>query len=921
MPVTLEGAVTKGHRPLVLWPLEAADLRALVLLVLVPLAVFSIPTLAGHPVLVGDNLIQNYPLRVLTGEQLRAGHLPLWNPLAFSGTPLLGALNSGSYYPATFLFVVLPNMVAWVLNLVLCYVSAGVGIYLLARWLGLRSLASLLAALSYTYMGAMWGQLVHLGVIQGQGLLPWVVLSLLVLCERLRANGSSDLWRRDLERCGWPFVTLVLLTAAIVLTGEPRSIADFAVVGLIAGAYVLLAPSSRPSLGRRALLAVVSSVAVGWGVALCAAELLVSQHVIALSQRSDLSQSFIGSGSLKPVWTTLLAIPDLVGGSGLLHQPTWFIEYNLPEVTGYVGLLALAALLAAAGALIGARRRRAPSWLWLFVAMVVVGLILSWGAYTPAFDVIGHLPLLDRTRLQSRNLAVVDLGLVMLLAWFLDRLLSGDLKGASLTGWRRWLTVSPLLATVLLALIALARPFGLERWLAADASAAVEGHYLWPWIAVALALAVTGCALLLGAHRLGAARLRRLVVAFMLVDLTVFLLATTTSLISDNSVEPNRSVAVSTLGTAGRFALVDPTLGNFNQFVVLGTPNSNVFTGLPSIQGYGSLINGTYGAATDAHLLQELDGCQLALGRYRQLDLASMAVGASQLAPVIYQPTGSPRSTPAPAVEACKGAPAVPTSGGRRFYFGQSVAVSRIFLASKVPPARLAASEDSATIELLDAAGQAHAVASTVAPLGSGWSIHLEHPEAAAGLLVLGPAAEVTDSSTVTDSSAVVRSLDGGYQDALDAAAWRLSSTSASYQVFKATRPLVPAVRLIGGGATSKVLSRTLHDNSSETDVIDARAPLEVVRSEAYSTGWRVTYTAVSPSAATGGSRTVAVGAHDLVQSFRLPAGLWRVDVFYRPSGLMTGMEVSAVAAAALVVLVVALCILARRRSRTDRID
>ena len=463
MAVTLEGAVAKGHRPLVLWPLEPADLRALALLVLVPLAVFIIPTLAGHPVLVGDNLIQNYPLRVLTGQQLRAGHLPLWNPLAFSGTPLLGALNSGSYYPATFLFVVLPNMVAWVLNLVLCYVSAGVGVYLLARWLGLRALASLLAALSYAYMGVMWGQLVHLGVIQGQGLLPWAILSLLVLSERLRANGSSDSWRRDLERCGWPFVTLVLLTAAIVLTGEPRSIADLAVVGVITGAFVLLAPSSRPSLGRRGLLAVAAAVAVGWGVALSAAELLVSQHVIALSQRADLTQSFIGSGSLKPVWTTLLAIPDLAGGGGLLHQPTWFIEYNLPEVTGYVGLLALAALLAAAGALVGARRRRAPSWLWLFVAMVVVGLILSWGAYTPAFNVIGHLPLLDRTRLQSRNLVMVDLGLVMLLAWFLDRLLSGDLEGASLTGWRRWLTVSPLLATVLLALVALAWPSGLER--------------------------------------------------------------------------------------------------------------------------------------------------------------------------------------------------------------------------------------------------------------------------------------------------------------------------------------------------------------------------------------------------------------------------------------------------------------------------
>ena len=407
-------------------------------------------------------------------------------------------------------------------------------------------------------------------------------------------------------------------------------------------------------------------------------------------------------------------------------------------------------------------------------------------------------------------------------------------------------------------------------------------------------------------------------VSFVLVDLAVFVLATTTNLISDSSVEPSKAVAVSTLGTAGRFALVDPTLANFNEFVVLGTPNSNVFTGLSSVQGYGSLINGTYGGATDAHPLQGLDGCQLALGRYRQLDLGSLAVGTAQLAPVIYRPTGSPRSTPAPPVEPCPNAPAVPTVGGRRFFFGQTVTVSRIFLVSKAPSAQVT-SEGSLRVELLDQAGQPHQVPSTVVAVDHGWSVRLTQPVAAAGLLVKGPAAEVGDSSTVTDSSAVVRSLSGSFQDALDASSWGLSATSASYQVFKTTRPLVPAVHLVGGGAASKVLSRTVHDNSSETDVIDARAALEVVRSEAYSTGWRATYTSVSDPAS-GGPRTVHVTAHDLVQSFRLPAGLWRVDVFYRPAGLVTGMAVSALAAAALVALVVVLWILARRRSRTRSI-
>ena len=35
-----------------------------------PLVLFIIPALAGHPAIDADNLIQNFPLRVLAGRQL-----------------------------------------------------------------------------------------------------------------------------------------------------------------------------------------------------------------------------------------------------------------------------------------------------------------------------------------------------------------------------------------------------------------------------------------------------------------------------------------------------------------------------------------------------------------------------------------------------------------------------------------------------------------------------------------------------------------------------------------------------------------------------------------------------------------------------------------------------------------------------------
>ena len=70
-------------------------------------------------------------------------------------------------------------------------------------------------------------------------------------------------------------------------------------------------------------------LAVAWGVAGAAAQLLPGQDFIDLSQRSSLSYWFFGSGSLALNRTILLAIPDFFGGVGMLHQPNFFVSYNI----------------------------------------------------------------------------------------------------------------------------------------------------------------------------------------------------------------------------------------------------------------------------------------------------------------------------------------------------------------------------------------------------------------------------------------------------------------------------------------------------------------------------------------------------------------------------------------------------------------
>ena len=77
------------------------------------------------------------------------------------------------------------------------------------------------------------------------------------------------------------------------------------------------------------------------------------------------------------------------------------------------------------------------------------------------------------------------------------------------------------------------------------------------------------------------------------------------------------------LGTAGRFAINDHVSPKYVHLGAIGQTDLNVFTTLPSIQGYGSIVDNTYGEATRSHDIDKFDPCALALGPGRPARLRS----------------------------------------------------------------------------------------------------------------------------------------------------------------------------------------------------------------------------------------------------------------------------------------------------------
>ncbi|HEV2427772.1 MAG TPA: hypothetical protein VGS61_06105, partial [Acidimicrobiales bacterium] len=615
---------------------------------------------------------------------------------------------------------------------------------------------------------------------------------------------------------------------------------------------------------------------------------------IGVSQRSTITYWFFGSGSLALRWTPMLFVQDMLGGNGLIGA-RYFVGYNLPEVTGYVGLAALVAT----AAFVARLTRR--GWVGecrdyvVFVVVGAVGLVATWGTFTPLGHVFRLIPLFGHTRLQSRNVILVDLAGALMLAWWLDRIEARDLAGASLVGGRRWFTLWPAAFAGLLSLALVVDGVPIVRFLGATAASAHLVHSEWLSLTLHLALAAALIALVLSLTR---PRARRWLVGFVLADLLIFLVFNSTGLVGGHTIEPARASAVAALGDRGRTALVDLSGANGRAYEALGESNMNVFTRLPSVQGYGSLISTIYDNATGTHPQTTLNPCALRRGTFGPLRLAAIAVAQGRL---VSEP-GNHAAAPDRCLDAAR------TTVTNR-YFGAVLRVNSVKLSNTTG----GLTTGPLTIELLSGTGRV--VARVSANAGFTHTILAVAESSfngvrAGGLRVVTPAGGVIARASVTTSSGATYALNSPFELALASPDWRLSSSAGGYQVFRATS-VAPPAWLVGEGVASRVTSvRTATWGDSWVGVDAVGGPVTLVRSMAYLPGWRATATDAAHR-----SVDLTVDRHGLVQSVRVPPGQWTVHFHYHAPHIEVGLAVSAGAAVLWLAAAAVLWSRARRRS------
>jgi hypothetical protein len=876
------------------------DVVAAVLLIALPAVIFGVPALLGHAVLPGDDLTQNFPLRVLAGREIRAGHMPLFDPYIWSGAPLLAGWNAAAAYPLTWLFAVLPGTAAWTLNMIVTWAVAGLGMFCFLRALRLASLASFLGAFSFTFAGGMSAQVTHFGLVAGLSWVPVALLSILRLAQDRPAR----------SRLGW-IAVLATAVGLMILAGEPRAIDDAGVILLIYAGWQVT------RLGRRAGPAAVSVTAgLALGLGLGAIQWLPGLATISSSQRGVDSMALYSSGSLPVRWVLLTLVPDLLGGSGSLGQPGFFGFYNLTEVTSYVGVLPLVAAFALLGRL--RWRRHPPEWL-VWHVMGLAGVALALGGNTPLGNVLYHLPLFGDQRLQSRNLLVLDLALAVLFAYWADQPFEQS-RTRRITR-ETVLGVLPPLAVVLSAGLGVAWGMSWIRWVGLNISPSVsEVSRLKPYLLPYVVLGAVAAALVVFGWRLGRRLRSRLITGFVVADVIVFTIlavvevgpglfaaaspAAPAAAVSGASVSgaalpsapsPDGATAslrpVAALGYPGRFAIYDPDLLDPAELSGLDPPDNNAVGvgAMPSIQGYTSTVDGVYASATGSH--QATGDGQDTLAPAAVADGTLDQLGTTVLlTPPEYLVTSAGGNGPA----------AGPAGTGRRDLAADQRATWYLGAASDVAKVELpdpdAVHDAAAGIRIgLTAPGgstrwfRAHAVTSSTL------AITVAGPVASVAVVAqahAAPGALGPPSVVAADGSAVV--ADGQLQGALIPPRWQFAGFDGPFAVF-ANHLAQPALRVEAlpgrsvsgawvGGASGPPAAPTAATVSSPDGV-------RVVRAVTAIDGWSATW-----QPRHGSPTALTVQADGLVQAVDVPAGLGVLTFRYAPPGFAAGLTLSLMA-------------------------
>lgn len=348
---------------------------------------------------VSDIANLQYPLRHAVGQALRQGDLPLWTPGVYMGFPLLAEGQAGAFYPFNLLCLgLLPFPSGVNLSILLTFIIAATGAYLLARTLDASVSAALTTGVAYALSGFFVAHVKHMSMVNAA---CWIPILLWLVEQGVRGNNHALLGSGLVLAMQW-------------LAGAPQITYYTAGVAILyfLGRSWQHHPVPR-TFGRRALF---FGIAITLSVGLAALQLLPTYELINFSERAGgVSYEFAARFpyALQNLKTFIYPLANGSPGTG---------DYDISgifwEDYAYFGIVPL--LLGLVGGVALARRSHLAR---LLLGLASITFLVALGDNTPLFRLAHRLvPGMSFFRFPQRLLAFSVLFYILLAALALTHL-------------------------------------------------------------------------------------------------------------------------------------------------------------------------------------------------------------------------------------------------------------------------------------------------------------------------------------------------------------------------------------------------------------------------------------------------------------------------------------------------------------------
>lgn len=345
----------------------------------------------------GDLIAYYLPMAEVVAARLGAFEMPLWNPHACSGIPLLATLQSGVLYPGTWLALVLPAHEALSWRMLLeCWLAGILSTWMFLAW-GRSATASATGGVLYVF-ACVLGQILWPPAASTLTLVPG-----LLLC-------AEKLLRERFSR-GW-WCALAAVVALQLLAGFPQ----YVVYGFFVAVPVVALRAAEAGVSSHRLLTIAGAVAVGVGLA--GIQMVPTFELAQGSLRAAAVPSATDLHYLT-IWNPHTATDVLANA---VDPSPSLVAFHLGNSGGYLGT---ATLLLAALALILDRRK--TTWMWACLAAVSLALSNGMlGATEPVYRLFAEIPLVGSFRTPERLRFVTFFAVIALAVGGFDALRRAD---------------------------------------------------------------------------------------------------------------------------------------------------------------------------------------------------------------------------------------------------------------------------------------------------------------------------------------------------------------------------------------------------------------------------------------------------------------------------------------------------------------